>query len=219
MDPWSSISLAVAFVILIFTSTIVGLIRHNVLLPETCCLPESPCAAILKSQHDIYYDPVTGLRTRYILATVFLVLTLTLRLMFLPISFPRFLNCFLEKMQHPIFLALLSLLAFTLQLLFADLTLHNLADSPIGLMPSCNTTSLMLVGAINVLAWFCLVLSCGLFFLFIVSQNTVHHYIPVLRFSKSANDVDDEETVVFGDLGAAAAATGKAVKASPLTRM
>ena len=195
MNPWVGISFALALIILIFTSTILGLIRHNVLLNSDCCVVDSPCAAILDQQKTIYYDPITGLRTRYILATVFLVVTVFLRTPPLIIA----LHWLIVPLQNPIFLALLALMTFTLQLLFADLTLHNLADSPIGLVPSCSITSLILVGAINVLAWFCLILNFGLFFLFIVSQNAVHHYVPVLKFTKNVGEGDDEDEVVFGD--------------------
>lgn len=201
MDPWTGVSLMLSIVLLAFTSTILGLIRHNVLLSSDCCVENTPCATILEGQSKIYYDPVTGLRTRYILSTVFLIFTVFLRLQLPPLN-TFFCQFWLAPLQNPLFLALMALFTFTLQLLFADLTLHNLADSPVGLVDSCNITSLMLVGAINVLAWFCLVLNCSLFFLFIVSQNTVHHYIPVLRFTKADTDQDEDEVVMFaaGDI-------------------
>ena len=188
MDPWAGVSLALVLVILIFTSLILGLTRHNVLQdPELCCLPESPCKLVLLEQINSYYAPLIGLRTRYIFATVMFLFITFLRMS--PITLPAI--C-----QNPTVLAFLALLTFTLQLLFADLTLHNLSDTAIGLVEPCSLTSAMLVGAINVLAWFSLILSGLLFFIFMTSQNAVHHYIPVLRFTKGGPD--DEEEVVVG---------------------
>lgn len=189
MDPWTGVSLALVLIILIFTSLILGLIRHNVLQdPDSCCLPESPCKLVLLQQISAYYAPFIGLRTRYIFATVMFIFITFLRLS--PITLPA-------VFQNPTLLAFFALLTYTLQLLFADLTLHNLADTPIGLVEPCSLTSAMLVGAINVLAWFSLILSSLLFFIFMTSQNAVHHYIPVLRFTKNGPD-DEEEVVIVG---------------------
>ena len=187
MEPWTAIGLIISCVLLLTTSLILGLTRENVLQdPNQCCLPNSVCDTLLQQQLDFYYNPTIGLRTRYISSTVFLFTVLILRLG----------NIHPLPMQHQGLLALFGLVTYLLQILFADLTLHNLSETPTGLQPSCSIVSAGLLGAIKVLAWFSLILASLLFYLFIVSQNTVHHYVPVLRFTKDVTDDPDEDVIV-----------------------
>jgi len=147
----------------IFSATIIVLVRYNVILdPIKCCELGTSCSEILNEQHDAYYNQVTGLRTRYILAVVLFFFTFLLRCTSVPyylgISVPKFI------------LDAAGLVSYTTYLLFADSTIRSFSSSPDILLPVCADVSEILTRAVSVLAWMLICLAILLYYTFTVTS-------------------------------------------------
>jgi hypothetical protein len=190
MEPWTIVSCVISFVIVFFTALVIGLTRHNVLQdPTTCCLPtleidsnESACSEILDAQLKAYYDPVLGLRTRYIVAIIFFLVSFGIHL-----YKPVYELISTTKSFH----ALLALISYTTMLLFTDTALRSFTTIPSDTTIECAMISDVIIEAIVVLAWFSLLLSALLFYMYMVASTSWKNKT-VIKYMGEAND---EETI------------------------
>ena len=196
MNPWECVGLSASLMLMIFCATIMGMVRHNVLQdPQTCCVENSNCQQTLFAQHAGYYDPVSGLRTRYITAMVIFFLVAALR----TTSIPNHLELSLSK-NVLVFLALFSYVTFVL---FADTALHSFTSSPSNMLPQCSEISVLITDSVRVLSVFILVISFFLFYLFLITipdlneKNIIYYNSVNTKNAKNnGNDILDDE---FGE--------------------
>ena len=194
MQVCQALSFVIVSIILGFTAAILGLVRHNVLLdPSKCCETSTACSEMLHEQMQAYYDSVTGLRTRYIIAMFFFITSIFLNSVTL--------NPYISFLQYPAFLSLLALIAYSTLLLFADNTLHTFTKSPEHLLPVCSAISSLITEALEVFSWFVIIMSNILFYAFMVFPKTNEPSPLAMPFilTDEIVDEDEEEDSVFPD--------------------
>lgn len=190
MNPWECVGLSASLMLMIFSATIIGMVRHNVLQnPETCCVKDSSCEETLSSQHMSYYDVIAGLRTRYIIAVVMFLFVAILR----TTSIPYHLDFSLSD-NVMIFLALVTYAVFVL---FADTSLHSFSSSPDTLLPQCSEISTLITSSVRVLSVFLLMVTTLLFYLFLISlpgrnEKNVIVYNSLGKRGTQNTAIDDE---------------------------
>lgn len=187
MEPWEALALTATSILIIFSATILGMVRHNVLQdPAICCTALSACSETLSVQLKAYYDPVMGLRTRYIIAVVLFFFVGALRCTAIPVL----LN-FKPPTGSLNFMALVSYSAF---LLFSDTTLRTFTHSPENLTPQCSEISSLISQAVGMLSWFIIILAALLFYLFIAMPET--SYTPLMTtatYTREDHSIDDND--------------------------
>jgi hypothetical protein len=197
MKPFYGIALVLGTVIVAFTAAVLGMIRHNVLLdPTRCCLADTACEEKLKKQLFVYYAPVTGLRTRYIVTIVFFFVAVVLRCF----SFPER----IKIIQSKFVVVFAALTTYTTLLFFTNTSMLMFTESASFLLPECNAVSTLTTDAIAVLTWFIFIAGVILFYIFIYCHEKYDHstYMrPVIPFHLSDSDEgeegdDDEETIL-----------------------
>lgn len=190
MHPCIAISLILSNILVLFSALIVGLVRHNVLMdPVFCCAEKDnhACTESLEIQQDAFYNPVTGLRLRYIIATCFFFVSILQRSLTLP---PMLL-----WIQHRYLTLFVGLTSFTTMLLFGDTANRFFTTVNYNLIPECDSVSVVLINAINVLSWFVQLISCMIFYLFIVTEeSTISSYaLPILKLDNESQNGEEEE--------------------------
>lgn len=185
MDFCGAFGLVLISVIMLFSAIIIGLVRHNVLLdPVTCCAEDTVCKDSLIIQHAAFYSNVTGLRLRYIIATCFLLLNMLQRIFIFPHKLRIFHNSYVTLFM--------GLTAFTTMLLFGDTANRFFVGATFKMDAACDAVSSILTDAINVLAWLVQILSCILFYLFIVTEKPAAEFVmpPFIFEEEDSVEVD-----------------------------
>lgn len=162
MHVWEGLSLTVSSLLIGFCAVIVGLVRHNILQNvDVCCEPQTACAELLSNQAHTFYSAFTGLRARYIMAHVFFFTTVALRCFSLPPA--------VAVLQCNNVLHFLGIFTYTTFLLLADITMWTFTTSPANLLPVCSSVSTFITGTVAVFAWFVIILSALLYYIFILT--------------------------------------------------
>ena len=193
MEPWEGLALTATSILLIFSATILGMVRHNVLQnPTICCAALSACSETLSVQLLAYYDPVMGLRTRYIIGVVIFLFVGALRCT----AIPDLLNvkppdCLLRS---------LALVSYSSFLLFADTTLRTFTHSPENLTPECSEISSLISKAVGMLSWFVILLAALLFYLFLATPDTTYSPLTTAAYNHSIDDDDGSEEIVLAPI-------------------
>lgn len=185
MRVWEGLSLTISSLLIIFCAVIIGLVRHNILQNvDLCCEPETACSEVVSSQAHIFYSPFTGLRARYIISHVFFFMTTALRCFTLPQD--------IAILQCNAILHFLGIVTFTSFLLLADITVWSFATSPANLLPACSSVSTFITNSIATFAWFVIILSGLLYYIFILTLPIPQKAIAA-EFLLHNQDVEDEE--------------------------
>lgn len=189
MKPWEGVALVCMFTLVLFMSVILGLVHQNVLLdPNTCCEKNTACFEVLSAQKNAFYNPLTGLRSRFIVSLVFFMFTAVLRC-----------TSFVEKLDIYIpqsVIILLALISYTALLLFGDTSFRIFATVQSNLLPVCSASSTIITNAVDILSWMIFIISFVVFFMFMLSTIPQDSVYPDPFVFIDSPDSDEDEDVV-----------------------
>jgi len=168
------------FVVAVLLSVVVGLVENDILRHADCC-QDGACYEQLWMQQDAYYNNVTGLRSSYVVAVVFLFLTVVV-------------NWQQHHLAGPRVVLLLGLTAFVCVVISCDNAIRSFAVSPF-LDPVCSTVSGGVLTLAHVLAWIVLTLSTGVFYALVIVLSS-----SITTFTNMAYLLDPK-TASWEDLG------------------